>query len=161
MTMKRLLAGPLMAVAIGVTGVFAVAGCGSVHGASAAQSGLTGAGMASGKPGHSMSSPPGPASHRWLPALTGRQVARGHLLPRKWALVRLADGGRAAEISFRFGACLPHPKGVVETQSGTAVTLGVEAPQPRLAAFCATKGTVETAWVHLPALAGRELRHAP
>jgi hypothetical protein len=161
MTMKRLPAGPLMAVAFGVTGVFAVAGCGSVHGASAAQSGLTGAGVASGKPGHSASSHSVPASARWLPALTRPKVARGQLLPRKWTLVRLTDDGRVAEIRFRFGACLPRPKGVLETQSSTAVILRLEAPQPRLAALCATKGTLETAWVHIPALAGRELRHAP
>jgi hypothetical protein len=161
MTMKRLLAGPLMAVAFGVTGVFAVAACGSVHGGSAAQSGLTGAGVASGKPGLSMSSHSGPASPRWLPVLTARQAARGHLLPRKWTLVRLTDGGRAAEIRYPFGACLPRPKGVLETESPSAVTLRLEAAQPRLAAYCATKGTVETAWVHIPPLAGRDLRPAP
>lgn len=117
--------------------------------------------MASGNPGHSMSSHSGPGASHWLPALSKRQVARGDLSPRKWSLVRVTDGGTAAEIRFPFGACLPRPKGVVVTGSHTAVVLQLVAPQPKLAAYCASKGTTETALVHIPALAGRALRPAP
>jgi hypothetical protein len=159
--MKRLLAGPLMAVALGVTGVFAVTACGTAHGVTSAQNGPAVAGVSSAKPGDSAPSHSGPASPRWLPVLSTRQVARGNLLPRKWTLVRLTDGGRVAEIKFPFGACLPLPKGVVVTQSATGLVLRLEAPQPRLAAYCASKGTVETARVHIPPLAGRQLQHAP
>jgi hypothetical protein len=75
--------------------------------------------------------------------------------------VRLTQGGTVAEIRYRIGGCLPPPKGVLVSQSDSAVMLSLEAPQLKLAADCAQVGGAETALVHIPALGNRALRHAP
>ena len=63
-------------------------------------------------------------------------------------------------IRYPVGGCLPQPKGVLVTQSPTAVTLSLEAPHPSLAADCAPMVGTETAQVHVPGLAGRTFHHA-
>ncbi|MBV9855543.1 MAG: hypothetical protein JOY82_13675 [Streptosporangiaceae bacterium] len=108
---------------------------------------------------HSAPSPAPVVREEWLPVLSAGQVAAGHLLPRNWTLLRLGQGGTAAEIRYPYGGCLPKPEGVLLTQSGGAVLMSLEAPRPSLAADCAPVVATEAAWVHIPALAGRVLRH--
>ena len=151
--MKRL----LIAVAVPAVTV----GCGAAHGLAAAHGSPAGPGVASARatpPAHSHGPP---VRKGWLPLLSARQVAAGHLLPRGWMLLRLTHGGTVAEIRYHFGGCLPQPNGVLVTQSHTAVTLTLEAPRSTLAADCAPVVATEAAWIHIPALAGRTLRHPP
>lgn len=144
----------------------AVAGCGALQGSPAAQGSASihgatsAAGVSGSHPARATASPAPRAGNLWLPVLTSRQVADGHLLPQKWTLLRLAQGGTAAEISYDFGGCLATPKGVLVSQSSTTVTMSLEAPSPPLAADCAPVVAVQVAWVHLPALGGRTLQHA-
>ena len=154
--MKRFLIGEMIAA------VLAVAGCGMAHSPASTTMGSPGApGVSSVRPTHSTPTRAPLVRKKWLPVLSARRVAVGHLLPQKWMLLRLTQAGTVAEIGYSFGGCLPQPKGVLVTQSATAVTLSLEAPRPRLAADCAPVLADEVAQVRIPALAGRTLRHPP
>jgi hypothetical protein len=157
--MRRLLTAAALPAVLAVT-----VGCGAAHGSAAstsAQRSPAALGVSSGQPVSPTPAPTSPAPVRWLPLLTARQLAADDLLPRNWTLVRLTHGGTVAEIRYHIGGCLPQPKGVLVTQSSTAVTLSLEAPHLNVAADCAPELATARAQVHIPALAGRALRHAP
>jgi hypothetical protein len=138
-------------------------GCGAAHSSAAtsAESSPATPGLSTGQPIPATPIPTSPARMRWLPVLRGRQLAADDLLPRNWTLIRLTHGGTVAEIRYHIGGCLPQPKGVLVSQSRTAVMLSLEAPRPSVAADCAPVLAAARAQVHIPALAGRTLRHAP
>jgi hypothetical protein len=157
--MRRLLTVAALPAVLAVT-----ASCGAAHGPAAAPSARRSSaavGVSSGQPVSPVPSHTSPAPMRWLPLLSARQAAADDLLPRNWALVRITHGGTVAEIRYHIGGCLPQPKGVLVTQTPTAVTLALVAPRPSVAADCAPVLDSATAQVHIPALAGRTLRHAP
>lgn len=153
--MKRWLIAAVLAAVLAVT-----VGCGTAHDPAATQGSPGAPGVSSGRPGHPAPSRAPLVRKGWLPRLSARQVAAGHLLPRKWTLLRLTQGGTVAEIRYHVGGCLPQPKGVLVTQSATAVTLSLEATRPSLATDCAPTVGTETARVHVPGLAGRTFHHA-
>lgn len=144
--MKRsMFAGAVAALA--VAGL-AVAGCGTAHANGSAASGTKAGSLA--------------AAHQlkgYLPALTAQQVTAGHLVSRPWTLVHLSNG--VAQIKYSYGGCTPAPKGVLVTQSGSAVTMSLEAPRLKPGTVCAPNLVVATARVSLPGLAGHTLQHAP
>lgn len=139
-----------------------MAGCGaaqsSAKAAGPASGSPTAAGTSGGPQRHLKLSPRPSAERRWLPVLTAREVAADHLLPQKWKLLRVAQEGTAVEISYFSGPCLAHPKGVLIAESGSTLTLSLEAPNPRLAADCAPAVATQAAWVRIPVLDGRTLR---
>jgi hypothetical protein len=143
----------------GLAVVATVAGCGAAQSSATATGSAVGrpsaAGASSGRPAHFGPSPKRSAGRRWLPVLTARKVAADHLLSQKWKLLRVAQGGTAVEISYFFGPCLAPPKGVLIVESGSTVTLSLEAPNPRLAADCAPVVSTQAAWVRIPVLHGR------
>jgi hypothetical protein len=151
------------AVGAGLVVVAMLAGCGSAQGSASAAGPAVGspeaAGTSGGRPAH-VTPPSEPSARKqWLPVLTARLVAADHLLPQRWKLLRVAQGSTAVEISYFSGPCLADPKGVLIVESGSAVTLSLEAPNPRLAADCAPDSVAtQTAWVRTPVLHGRTLR---
>lgn len=136
---------------IGVTvAVLSLAGCGVAHAAGGGHSGSASRAVA----GRAV--PKG-----YLPVLTARQVAGGHLVSRPWALVRLTQRATVAEIRYSFGGCQPRPRGVMVTESVSAVTLTLAGPAVRAGSACTPDLIVGTARVQIPSLGSRVLRHAP
>ena len=143
--MKRsMIAGAVAALAVaGLT----VAGCGTAHPNDSAGSGGKADRLA--------------AAHLpkgYLPALSAQQVAAGHLVSRPWTLVGVSHG--VAQIKYSYGGCTPRPKGVLVTQTGSAITMSLEAPRLKPGTVCAPNLVVTTARVNLPGLAGHTLQHA-
>ena len=157
--MKRCLAASSIA-ALAV--VAPLAGCGVAQNSANAKGPASGspsaAGTSSGPSAHLTASPKPSAGEHWLPVLTSRQVAADHLLPQRWKLLRVRQGGTAVEISYFFGPCVAAPKGVLVNEHGMTVSLSLEGPNPHVTADCFPLAATRTAWVRIPGLRGRTLR---
>jgi len=122
---------------------------------------LTACGVAQGSAANSTAQAQHKATAGALPMLTTAQAHARHLSGVPWRLVRMEAGGRVAVVGFTAGGCRPKPVGVMLASSAKSVTVSLMAPRVRAGSMCEPTLLAGTAKVALPALAGRQLLHAP